>query len=503
MLKKIFLLFAFPAIFLISGCVEELDITEPEDILSMEGMGILGENGELEYEAIRLGALNESSGGRGGMNDLGQVVGTSGDYAYIWEDDVMHQLPMPDNTTYCFGFDINNLGEVVGFCSNDDEILPIYWDNTGNPSILDVGDYTSGVAMGVNDGGVIVGIVFVEWDEVTTEQAVFWEDNGANLDFLIPYYDENNSDGRPFSNIALTINNNGYIAGSSYRLEDDVENAGILEDQGVVWLDRSSEDSPEALTDLRVRDANWYFTRSWLKMNDNNDIVGHFYDGGDVVSVWLYQGGGSWHGPNPVDDNAARLNIAIEDRDDNHVRVAGRYSSGGPHVDPAIWSINVGNGDVTAFQILPMPSELSRGGSNFSIWQMNANGWVLGQTSARNQPHQGTIWRPVEDDPVDPDPGDGEMLFVSDIDHRQQGPHLRVAITVVDEFNEPVSGVSVEAVTENSSGDILNASGSTDSDGTFEYRWQHGGGEGPHTTCVNHLEREGYEWDEDDVCVTG
>jgi len=52
-----------------------------------------------------------------GINDIGQVVGSEGADAYLWEEATGYRaLPKPDGSGICLARAINNAGVIVGFC---------------------------------------------------------------------------------------------------------------------------------------------------------------------------------------------------------------------------------------------------------------------------------------------------------------------------------------------------------------------------------------------------
>lgn len=88
------------------------------------------------------------------INDSGQIVGTSGDHAVVWNPDgSMIDLGKPD-AGYAWAYDINNNGQIVGVINNE----AVLWDLAGNCTMLDLlPGSMSTCAYAINDAGQIVG----------------------------------------------------------------------------------------------------------------------------------------------------------------------------------------------------------------------------------------------------------------------------------------------------------------------------------------------------------
>ena len=105
-----------------SSYLEIFDMNESGQMILMEGGP--GMNGYMWQDGtftplFDLDGLNYSE--PRGINDAGVVVGTSRPYqtnnkAVVWQDgQIVRVLPVPDGTTDSYAYDINNLGEVVGY----------------------------------------------------------------------------------------------------------------------------------------------------------------------------------------------------------------------------------------------------------------------------------------------------------------------------------------------------------------------------------------------------
>jgi probable HAF family extracellular repeat protein len=130
-----------------------------------------------------------------GINDWGQIVGQSGpDWEHVHT--VLWRLfPKPsvmdlgtlggDNSSPSA---INNRGEIVGLAQTaSGDWHPTLWDKNGITDLQNFGDDLLGSAYAVNNCGQIVGFSGLDFNDVTTQRALLWE-NGkiVNLQTQIP-----------------------------------------------------------------------------------------------------------------------------------------------------------------------------------------------------------------------------------------------------------------------------------------------------------------------------
>ncbi len=160
-------------------------------------------------------------GSANGVNSSGQIAGTSGswglDYAdaMLWkdlnDDEPLNLGKLPGHYGRGVGYDINDVGHVVGFSSGADVgIHATYWDGTNAVRVGTLNDYWS-IAYAINNAGQIVG---TSSNGVDAEHATLWED-GIAIDLndhiatgVLPtgwYLKE-----------ATAISERGWIAGNAY-----------------------------------------------------------------------------------------------------------------------------------------------------------------------------------------------------------------------------------------------------------------------------------------------
>ncbi len=168
-------------------------------------------------EMIDLGTLGESVSWAWGMNNLGQVVGHSfdpnliGQRGFLWEDGVMIDLGTLPNGGECRASDINDLGQIVGYCQDaDGDSLAILWEKGQMRSIHDARLGAVSFAQAINNRGQIVGYTS---DGSLVTRAFIWDaDNGMrNLQDLCP------PNMAPKRWNAGDINEHGQIAVSAQR----------------------------------------------------------------------------------------------------------------------------------------------------------------------------------------------------------------------------------------------------------------------------------------------
>ena len=103
-----------------------------------------------------------------GINNRGQVVGTTGDFGFLWENGVLTNLGAIENDAWSWALSINRFGQIVGFSSGppDDPLgwgRGFLWENgqmVDLDALCDDPDDVWVIAwpMEINDRGQIVGL---------------------------------------------------------------------------------------------------------------------------------------------------------------------------------------------------------------------------------------------------------------------------------------------------------------------------------------------------------
>lgn len=476
MIKRKFALFTILALFLIAGCTEELDIVEPADFMLNNEVGIMegAVDDDLEYEVLRLGGFPGDGivvSSPFAINNNGQIVGYSREYAFIWEDNSEMQALNSGSFGTCRARGINDYGVIVGVCDGQ----PVRWDNAAsNPEVLPLDDnHVGGRADHINNQGVIAGQV--ETDGGPYRVAV-WTNNENDPKVLSH---EGNADGWL---VHVVINDDNIVATTL----DDTE--------AVVWEDLEAE--PITLAHLGAD-----MESDARGINNNGDIVGISLSGSDSFAVlWSYSGNG-WSNPVIVGSGNAQ---DVTDRDDNGwVQIVGSNYPSSVSEDQRgrRWVIDAVGGALKHTQILPIPDELHHragmAGANF----INADGWIVGGTRDRHNDFEATLWRPGEDDdengsPPDPEPG---TVTVTDISYSTGGRwHLDVSVRVIDVDEEtPAEGANVTVTITDQDGNGIErtATGTTGQDGWATIRFNHALRDADCYTATVDTINGVYEWD--------
>jgi len=105
-----------------------------------------------------------------GINAKGDLAGTSGGQAVVWEAGEPRMLSQPLDTEGCSAYAISNAGQATGYCvrreGSDILFYAVLWDKNGSPIRLSddqpPGDIVDGGALttlgrAINDSGIVVG----------------------------------------------------------------------------------------------------------------------------------------------------------------------------------------------------------------------------------------------------------------------------------------------------------------------------------------------------------
>jgi len=125
-----------------------------------------------------LGTLAGHSGSAYGINDAGQVVGSSlaSDgfmHAFLWQDGTMADLGGLPGYQFSVAWDINDAGQVVGSSTGADGIThAVLWQDGGVRDLGNLGGRAT-TAFGINDAGQVVGISISTEDRI---HGFLWQD---------------------------------------------------------------------------------------------------------------------------------------------------------------------------------------------------------------------------------------------------------------------------------------------------------------------------------------
>ena len=212
---------------------------------------------EANGELIQLDPITEGAYGTYAyaLNNNGWIVGTSGNYAVIWQGNTVAQMIGGAPSSYSYAMDVNNNGSIAWVESLYDDGQWVgthsYVWNQGNSTVLKVLNASDNCqAASINDSGTIVGN--------SGDHAVVWgSDGNIILDLGIGY--------------AYGINRNGQIVGTS-------------ENRAVLWNSNGS-----IAADLGAL-AGMSNPSIAYSINDSGQIVGEAgYDEYQNVEAVLWQ----------------------------------------------------------------------------------------------------------------------------------------------------------------------------------------------------------------------
>ncbi len=131
---------------------------------------------EVSYELVDLGTLGGDASFALGLNNRGQVVGTSRttgsprpQIAFSWDRGTMESLGTLEGSTFSRAFRANNRGVAVGEAfTPGGESRAVVWENGALRELPPRSGFSSAVANDVNDRGQVVGVSggrAILWDE--------------------------------------------------------------------------------------------------------------------------------------------------------------------------------------------------------------------------------------------------------------------------------------------------------------------------------------------------
>lgn len=263
--------------------------------------------------AIDLGTLGGTSSQAQGINESGQVVGsstlangnTNTQHAFLWQSGAMFDLGVLPGGSTSTAQDINNNGQVAGSSSGH----AFLWTpaqpggTTGTMADLGTGLGDIGaIGIALNDPGQVVGISFLMEGETLVRHATLWQGGTvADLGTLAGGESE-----------ALGINANGQVVGLSFTNSNDIH--------AFLWTPDQPGATTGTMTDLgNLGGTETYSAAEAQGINNSGQVVGHSVgaDGSRHAFLWTPSQPGGTTGAmidiGALEDGPTALAYAIND----------------------------------------------------------------------------------------------------------------------------------------------------------------------------------------------
>lgn len=257
-------------------------------------------NAALLYQITDLGLL--SGGGDNtvlGINDLGQVVGASGNRAYIWNGATRTDLGGALSGSRFAAYGINNSGTVVGYDLLADRSA-FQWDAVnGMQDIAALPDFS--FAYGINNSGQVVGTVD-DFDTFafrltgntlepigTLDGGSFSEGRGINDSGHVVGYGDTGTGLRAFRWDGTTMHDLGDLAGGlDASFATGISNTGLVSGYSIAGDGQYATlwDASNNLVSLGDFAGGTNFSQAW-DVNGSGQVVG-FGIGGSGQQAFLY-----------------------------------------------------------------------------------------------------------------------------------------------------------------------------------------------------------------------
>lgn len=333
-------------------------------------LGVNGRPAATGIPIVDLGTLGGRNSAAYGVNDLGVVVGSSATrtgvgHAFVWTNGTMTDLGMLAGASASVAYDINEAGVIVGAAATaTDGSHPVRWlplagGGYGAPEDLGSLGGCCGDAQAINDGGQITGFSqhLIPHPAPTPPDTVghtyLWQTGAMSDIHPLALFAE--------ADVSFTwgINNAGTVVG-----QQDAPSRGFVRFAGGTAQLLAGIGGPGSVP-LDVNTAGVIV--GWSQATANDQLAWH-------ATLW------SGATPQDLGTLGGASSVAIALTDESTPRVVGRSDSRrGTH--PFVWTAAAGMKDLG----------LPKGSSFGQAWDINGNGWVVGETSGAQQ--KATLWK--------------------------------------------------------------------------------------------------------------
>ena len=335
----------------VAGCGDGAQPTSPSESPALVPGGRPGATG---ITIIDLGTLGGSISVAQGINDQNQIVGYSttaagAQHAFVWQNNIFTDLGVLAGASGSVAYDINESGVVVG----QSGLHPVRWvpnASGGYAGAEDLGSFGGccGDAQAVNDGGQITGS---SQTSAGPWHAFLWENSGMSDIHSLDASEQT---------FAWGINNDGTVVGQTQTsrgffrpLGGSMQLLQGIGGPGSVPIDINTAGTIVGWSQVSANFQPWHAT------------------------LWS-----SNEPPRDLGTLGGTSSVAIAISDDLAPRVVGRADSRRGQ-RAFVWTQGEGMKDLG----------LPKGRSFGQAWDINSNGWIVGETSSPSGRTRATLWK--------------------------------------------------------------------------------------------------------------